>query len=107
MFQAVLIIAAVLAFAIILIVLVSLSAWLLLTVIRMIRWRREVRRAQQQAWEERHDEQGRVLPPVSRGICRRCGRFFERIYFLPDGSGICEECYQAGRVVPGVKEQGV
>jgi hypothetical protein len=107
MFKAVVYIAAALAFAIILIVLVSLSAWLLLTVMRMIRWKREIRRAQQEAYQEMHDEQGQRLPPVSRGICQKCGRYFEQIYYLPDGTGVCEECYQADRFVPGAKEQSM
>jgi hypothetical protein len=65
-----------------------------IAMIRMIVHRAKVRHAEQQAWRETHDENGELLPPVSEGICQQCGRYFRRIYYLPDGSRICEECYK-------------
>ena len=53
-----------------------------------VRWMRR------QAYRETHDENGLLLPPVSRGVCQRCGCFSEDIYYLPDGSRVCKECYQ-------------
>lgn len=44
--------------------------------------------------KDMYSEEERIRPPVSQGICQQCGRYFERIYYLPDGSRVCEACYK-------------
>ncbi|MHC4563577.1 MAG: hypothetical protein ACYS8X_12505 [Planctomycetota bacterium] len=52
------------------------------------------RRAKREAYEERHDEDGQLLPPVARGICQQCQRVSDMVYHLPSGRRLCENCYE-------------
>ncbi|MBN1556497.1 MAG: hypothetical protein JXA11_17280 [Phycisphaerae bacterium] len=63
--------------------------------IRYLIWRAARRRAQQEAYRDSHDAQGRPLPPYSRGICQTCGQFSHRVYYMPDGSRVCDGCYHS------------
>ncbi|MBN1941795.1 MAG: hypothetical protein JW849_00715 [Phycisphaerae bacterium] len=47
-----------------------------------------------------YTEEERSRPPASQGICRTCGRYSDRIYYLPDGSRLCETCYEAAAGSP-------
>lgn len=38
---------------------------------------------------------GEVLPPMGSGFCETCSKASNSIYFLPDGTRMCRECYNA------------
>ena len=59
-----------------------------------------VRRRRREALSRRVDEHGRLLPPVSRGLCHRCQRVSSIVYHLPSGEGLCENCYQPDDACP-------
>lgn len=40
------------------------------------------------------DEQGRRLPPSNHGLCQQCKHVFDDVFFLPDGSVLCRQCYK-------------
>lgn len=68
--------------------------------VKYLLWKTRIRHAQAEAYRESHDAQGRRLPATSRGICHTCGRFSDRVYFLPDGARICERCYDPNAETP-------
>ena len=37
---------------------------------------------------------GRRYPPFTPGVCQSCGRGDHKIYFPPDGEGLCSICYE-------------
>ncbi len=68
-----------------------LAAWVLL---RVLTWRAEVRRAQKHAARARLRDNGQPYPPADRGLCDVCARAFEKVYYLPSGQRMCEDCYR-------------
>ena len=53
-----------------------------------------VRRARQQDYREKHRSDGTAYPPTCRGLCDNCQSYGEKLYFLPSGQRLCEECYE-------------
>lgn len=64
---------------------VSIKAWL---------WQARRDRAQRQRQREKLRPDGQPYPPTGRGMCDRCARAFEKVYFLPTGRRLCPECYK-------------
>lgn len=54
---------------------------------------REIRQAEQEAWRLNHRSDGKPYPPANRGMCDRCQRAAEKIYYLPEPLRLCEDCY--------------
>ena len=64
---------------------VGLRAWL---------FRRRQRAAEEVARRARLGPDGQNLPPAAPGFCDLCGRPFDRVYHLPDGTRRCPDCHQ-------------
>ena len=67
---------------------------LLIAYLRSRRWQAEVRQAEREDYELKHDGDGRLLPPVGRGICESCEKQREKVYFLASGQRLCVDCYE-------------
>jgi hypothetical protein len=78
----------------------ALGAW---TLLRLAVWKARVRRAQEQAARARVRDDGQPYPPVDRGLCDLCAGAFEKVYHLPSGQRMCEDCYR--RMVQEAHEQ--
>lgn len=61
--------------------------------IRLYVWRNYLALERMNA-EDMYTEEERSRPPSSQGICQKCDRYSPRIYYLPDGTRVCEECYK-------------
>lgn len=57
-------------------------------------WQASVKRAEQKDYEQKHRPDGAAYPPASRGLCDSCQNCFEKVYFLPSGARLCENCYE-------------
>ena len=78
------------------VVLLSLAFVLVLLVWTGVRagiWRRRQVRAEREQRLGKLDGSGQRRPPADRGLCDRCGRLFDEVYHLPDGSRRCPRCY--------------
>ncbi len=64
-----------------------------LTILNHLRHSRRERNAAKQAYREDHDALGQRLPPTARGFCTQCETLTKKAFFLPDGTHLCEECY--------------
>jgi hypothetical protein len=69
----------------------AVVAWV---VLRALAWRAQARDAQQAAARARLREDGQPYPPADRGLCDVCARPFEKVYHLPSGQRMCEDCYR-------------
>jgi hypothetical protein len=58
-------------------------------------FRRDQRRAAEQFKRSNTGRDGRFLPPVGSGLCDKCGKAGDRVYFLPEGGRRCEACHKA------------
>ena len=64
------------------------------TVLRAWLWHRSQRRSQRDYTRTAPD--GRPQLPTGRGLCDRCGRVYDAVYYLPSGARRCPTCYAAG-----------
>lgn len=69
--------------------------FLLYTAGKLLRWRSARKRAEQRAAEEKLGPDGRPQPPAAGGLCDRCGRADEKVYYLKSGARLCGDCYEA------------
>lgn len=37
---------------------------------------------------------GKPYPPSGRGLCDKCSKVVEKVYFLPSGRRLCKRCYK-------------
>lgn len=63
------------------------------TSIKVAVWHRGKKRFEQRERERTHAPDGHRYPPAAAGLCDRCGRGFESVYYLPSGSRLCPNCY--------------
>ncbi len=63
------------------------------TSIKVALWHRSKKRLEQREHERRHAPGGQPYPPTAAGLCDRCGRGFESVYYLPSGCRLCPNCY--------------
>jgi hypothetical protein len=54
---------------------------------------RRRRQAEREAAAAKIGPDGRPYPPAAEGLCDRCQRAFNRVYYVPDGPRLCAECY--------------
>ncbi len=81
-----------------LLILLAVGLLAIIAVITLLRvWSGHVaqRRAAEQLHRERFRPDGTPYPPTARGICDRCGKAFEKVYYLPSGQRLCPEDYEA------------
>lgn len=83
-------------------IVLGLVAW---TLLRLAAWKAQVRLVQEQAARAGLREDGQAYPPADRGLCDVCARAFEKVYHLPSGQRMCEDCYR--RMVHEVHQQGL
>lgn len=76
-------------FGVVLLILV-VAAW---TGVKLGLWRRSRRQAEQEARRRTHGPDGRPYPPAGRGLCDRCQRALDKVYYLPSGERRCPACY--------------
>lgn len=62
--------------------------------VRMLLWRRAVRKAQSEDRQARLGPDGRPVPTSPGGLCDRCGNVFDKICHLPGGVRRCPACYK-------------
>ena len=74
-----------------LLVLLVVSTW---TGIKVWLFRGRQRRGAQEEFNRRHRPDGTLLPPVAAGMCGQCSGAFDKVYHLPDGRRLCEQCYE-------------
>lgn len=58
-------------------------------------WRARQARDERAARNRKFRADGTPLPPAHRGLCDRCQKPYERVYYLPDGERYCPKCYEA------------
>lgn len=56
---------------------------------------RRRKRAAKAAAAARTGPDGRPYPPAAEGLCDRCQRAFDRVYYEPNGPRLCRDCYAA------------
>ncbi len=57
-------------------------------------FKRRQRRAEADHRRLKFHPDGTPIPPVAPGVCHRCGRASARVFHLPAGERLCEECHQ-------------
>ena len=65
------------------------------TAVKLLLWHVRRRRAARAALRERYRPDGSPYPPADEGICDRCGRAFDKVYYMPAGGRLCPDCYEA------------
>ena len=73
---------------------VILASW---TSIRVALWHWGKKRFEQRERERTHAPDRHRYPPAPAGLCDRCGRGFESVYYLPAGNKLCPSCYAKQR----------
>ena len=71
-----------------------------ITALRALLWRRRQRRAEREQEALGRDADGRPLPPAGRGLCDRCGRVYDLVYYCPSGARRCPRCYAVSEPRP-------
>ena len=74
-------------------------------VLVLVAWKAQVRLGGEQAARARLREDGQVYPPADRGLCDVCAGAFQKVYHLPSGQRMCEDCYR--RMVHEIHEQAL
>jgi hypothetical protein len=67
-------------------------AW---TGVKVLWWKREQHRAQEEYLHSRFTPDGAALPRATRGICAACGRPQAEVYHLSTGERLCRRHYLA------------
>jgi hypothetical protein len=65
------------------------------TGIKLYIWHVRERRERERLHREQFRPDGLPYPPASRGLCDRCGRSVEKVYYLSSGERLCPEDYEA------------
>lgn len=79
------------------VVVVILALW---TASNMRRRKQRMARLREEYRAERFAPDGQPLPPSAPGLCDRCGRPFEKVYYLPSGLRRCPDCYDPAGDAP-------
>jgi hypothetical protein len=80
-----LLLAAAVGFLLLITVWMLVKAWL---------WQIAERREKRRVHRESFRPDGEPYPPFDRGICDRCGRAIDKVYYLPSGERLCPEDYE-------------
>ncbi|KPK83964.1 MAG: hypothetical protein AMJ81_06885 [Phycisphaerae bacterium SM23_33] len=74
------------------VLLALLGLWVLA---KILVWRGRRWHAERQARGRKYGPDGKPLPPSAAGLCDRCERAFEMVYYMPSGGRLCPSCYEA------------
>jgi hypothetical protein len=58
------------------------------------------REAEREAEAAKIGPDGRPYPPAAEGLCDRCQRAFNRVYYVPNGPRLCPACYAVEHPAP-------
>ena len=64
-----------------------------ITVLKILATKRRNRKAQQELLKTKFRPVGIPFPSSGRGMCDRCQKPFDKVFFLPTGQRLCENCY--------------
>lgn len=56
-------------------------------------WQARRRKAEAEQHHRRFRSDGQPHPPAGRGMCDRCARACETVYYEPSGRRLCPACY--------------
>jgi hypothetical protein len=80
---------------------VIVGLWIL---VRYLLQRRARRALERQYYRSTHDAEGRLMPPLGRGVCQVCGGVPPQVYYLGDGRRLCPDCLaKEGRRIQGAQ----
>ena len=71
-----------------------------ITSIKLLLWWAARRRARREAHKQKYRPDGKPYPPFDEGMCDRCGRAFDKVYYMPSAERLCPDCYQASEQAP-------
>lgn len=82
-----------LANAIAVVIVVLAVALVLWTIGKHFLWRVRRGLARKQAHRSKHRPDGKPYPPTGMGICSMCEKADLKVFHLPSGRCLCEDCY--------------
>ncbi len=64
-----------------------------ITVLKFLATKRRNRKAREELLKTKFRPDGIPFPSSGRGMCDRCQKAFDKVFFLPTGRRLCDKCY--------------
>ena len=73
---------------------IAVVIFLVWVAFKLLIWRAARKRAERKARKIRYRPDGQPYPPAGEGVCDRCERAHQKVYYMSSGRRLCPSCYE-------------